>query len=230
MKKALALILAMVMLSSMAAVSCAETYDYVPCIGVSIWNTEDPLGSACKLLIDEAAEALGVRVVWAEYGNDPEQVSASVVSLAPEMCDGIIVCCKDPSVMDPVIEFCNEEEIFLVQYFSSPPEGETYEKACTYLYYIGDVRPDDLLSDENTTDSPEASLYAFLMVYNVIFGNYGMYDTAFHDIPCPPVTDLSDYRLPYTADEIRQLATLNVDLLHAVCAGEPLEEALQENN
>ena len=219
MKKALALILAMVMLSSMAAVSCAETYDYVPCIGVSIWNTEDPLGSACKLLIDEAAEALGVRVVWAEYGNDPEQVSASVVSLALEMCDGIIVCCKDPSVMDPVIEFCNEEEIFLVQCFSGLPEGETYEKARTYLYYIGDVRPDDLLSDENTTDSPEASLYAFLMVYN-----------AFHDMPCPPVTDLSDYRLPYTADEIRQLATLNLDLLHAVCAGVPLEEALQENN
>lgn len=50
-------------------------------IGVSIWSSTDVLGSQCKLILDEAAKALGVQVQYVDQGHVSEKVTASVEQL-----------------------------------------------------------------------------------------------------------------------------------------------------
>ena len=61
-------------------------------IGVSIWSSTDVLGSQCKLILDEAAKALGVQVQYVDQGHVSEKVTASVEQLAAAGCQGIIIC------------------------------------------------------------------------------------------------------------------------------------------
>ena len=58
-------------------------------IGVSIWSSTDVLGSQCKLILDEAAKALGVQVQYVDQGHVSEKVTASVEQLAAaSVCQG----------------------------------------------------------------------------------------------------------------------------------------------
>ena len=50
-------------------------------IGVSIWSSTDVLGSQCKLILDAAADALGVEVQYVDQGHVSEKVTASVEQL-----------------------------------------------------------------------------------------------------------------------------------------------------
>ena len=50
-------------------------------IGVSIWSSTDVLGSQCKRILDAAAEALGVNVMYVDQGHVSEQVTDSVDKL-----------------------------------------------------------------------------------------------------------------------------------------------------
>ena len=61
-------------------------------IGVSIWSSTDVLGSQCKLILDKAAEALGVQVQYVDQGHVSEKVTASVEQLCAAGCQGIIIC------------------------------------------------------------------------------------------------------------------------------------------
>ena len=61
-------------------------------IGVSIWSSTDVLGSQCKLILDEAAKALGVNVQYVDQGHVSEKVTASVEQLCAAGCQGIIIC------------------------------------------------------------------------------------------------------------------------------------------
>ena len=61
-------------------------------IGVSIWSSTDVLGSQCKMIIDKAAEALGVQVQYVDQGHVSEKVTASVEQLCAAGCKGIIIC------------------------------------------------------------------------------------------------------------------------------------------
>lgn len=65
---------------SEAAASTIDNKDIK--IGVSIWSSTDVLGSQCKLIIDEAAKALGVQVQYVDQGHVSEKVTASVEQLA----------------------------------------------------------------------------------------------------------------------------------------------------
>ncbi|MBQ9862730.1 MAG: hypothetical protein IJM28_02360, partial [Lachnospiraceae bacterium] len=47
----------------------AATSDENIKIGVSIWSSTDVLGSQCKLILDEAAKALGVQVQYVDQGH-----------------------------------------------------------------------------------------------------------------------------------------------------------------
>ena len=59
-------------------------------IGVSIWSSTDVLGSQCKTIIDEAAEALGdVEVQYVDQGHVSEKVTASVEQLCAAGCQGV---------------------------------------------------------------------------------------------------------------------------------------------
>ena len=65
---------------SEAAASTIDNKDIK--IGVSIWSSTDVLGSQCKLIIDEAAKALGVQVQYVDQGHVSEKVTASVEQLS----------------------------------------------------------------------------------------------------------------------------------------------------
>ena len=61
-------------------------------IGVSIWSSTDVLGSQCKRILDAAADALGVELVYVDQGHVSEKVTASVENLVASGCQGIIIC------------------------------------------------------------------------------------------------------------------------------------------
>ena len=78
--------------STSAASTATETDNSKIKIGVSIWSSTDVLGSQCKLILDEAAKALGVEVQYVDQGHVSEKVTASVEQLCAAGCQGIIIC------------------------------------------------------------------------------------------------------------------------------------------
>ena len=114
MKKILALALAVVMLCGLMVTAHAD--DKIK-IGVSIWSSTDTLGSECKRLIDAAAEALDVEVQWVDQAHISEQVTASAETLAMADCDGIIICNSASAEMGSVIKTCDENEVYVAQFF-----------------------------------------------------------------------------------------------------------------
>ena len=79
-------------------------------IGVSIWSSTDVLGSQCKLILDEAAKALGVQVQYVDQGHVSEKVTASVEQLAAAGCQGIIICNSSDTEMTSAIKTCNDKK------------------------------------------------------------------------------------------------------------------------
>ena len=73
-------------------------------IGVSIWSSTDVLGSQCKLILDEAAAALGVQVMYVDQGHVSEKVTASVEQLCAAGCQGIIICNSSDTEMASAIK------------------------------------------------------------------------------------------------------------------------------
>ena len=138
MKKVLALVLAVSMVFSLSLVACAKPIK----IGISIWSSTDTLGSECKRIIDAAAAALGVETQWVDQAHISEQVTASAETLALAGCDGIIICNSASAEMGSVIKTCNENEVYVAQFFrvidkdANPAE---YAQALASPYYVGAV-------------------------------------------------------------------------------------------
>ena len=82
-KKITSVILSAAMAASLLGVNAAPVMaaDEPIKIGVSIWSSTDVLGSQCKLILDAAAEALGVDVQYVDQGHVSEKVTASVDQL-----------------------------------------------------------------------------------------------------------------------------------------------------
>ena len=81
-------------------------------IGVSIWSSTDVLGSQCKLILDEAAKALGVQVQYVDQGHVSERVTASVEQLCAAGCKGIIICNSSDTEMASAIKTCNDNGVY----------------------------------------------------------------------------------------------------------------------
>ena len=139
MKKVIALVLALVLVMSLALTACAENIK----IGVSIWSSTDTLGSECKRIIDAAAEALGdVEVQYVDQAHISEQVTASAETLAMADCDGIIICNSASAEMGSVIKTCEDNEVYVAQFFRViDPEAnpDEYAQASASPYYVGAV-------------------------------------------------------------------------------------------
>ena len=86
-------------------------------IGVSIWSSTDTLGKPSKDMIDAAAEALGVEVMYVDQAHISEQVTASVETLVAAGCDGIIVCNSSAAEMTSIINTCNEYKVYVAQFY-----------------------------------------------------------------------------------------------------------------
>ena len=139
MKKILALVLALSLLCGLMVTAHAE--DKIK-IGISIWSSTDTLGSEVKRLIDAAAEALDVEVQWVDQAHISEQVTASAETLAMADCDGMIICNSSSSEMGSVIKTCNDNEMYVAQFFrvidpAAYPDEDAAAKASKY--YVGAV-------------------------------------------------------------------------------------------
>ena len=120
-------------------------------IGVSIWSSTDVLGSQCKLIIDEAAKALGVKVQYVDQGHVSEKVTASVEQLCAAGCQGIIICNSSDSEMASAIKTCNQNKVYLAQFFriiSKDNSADIYKAATESPYYIGAVHEDEVANGE----------------------------------------------------------------------------------
>ncbi len=116
-------------------------------IGVSIWSSTDTLGSQCKRILDLAAEALDVEIMYVDQAHISEQVTASAETLAAAGCDGIVICNSASAEMTSVINTANDNEMYVAQFFRSiNPEDNPaeYELAQTSPYYVGAVHEDEV--------------------------------------------------------------------------------------
>ena len=115
-------------------------------IGVSIWSSTDVLGSQCKLILDEAAEALGVQVMYVDQGHVSEKVTASVEQLCAAGCQGIIICNSSDTEMASAIKTCNDNQVYLAQFFriiSQENSADIYQAAVDSEYYVGAVHENE---------------------------------------------------------------------------------------
>ena len=120
-------------------------------IGVSIWSSTDVLGSQCKLILDAAADALGVEVQYVDQGHVSEKVTASVEQLVAAGCQGIIICNSSDTEMTSAIKTCNDNGVYLAQFFRIIGEtnsADIYQAAKDSAYYIGAVHEDEPANGE----------------------------------------------------------------------------------
>lgn len=120
-------------------------------IGVSIWSSTDVLGSQCKLILDAAADALGVEVQYVDQGHVSEKVTASVEQLVAAGCQGIIICNSSDTEMTSAIKTCNDNGVYLAQFFriiSETNSADIYQAAKDSAYYIGAVHEDEPANGE----------------------------------------------------------------------------------
>ena len=121
-------------------------------IGVSIWSSTDTLGSQCKRMLDEAAKALNVKLVYVDQAHISEQVTASAETLAAAGVDGMIICNSASAEMTSVINTCTQNQIYLAQFFrvidpkSNPNEYALGQRS---TYYLGAVHEDEVANGTN---------------------------------------------------------------------------------
>ena len=133
--------------STSAASTATETDNSKIKIGVSIWSSTDVLGSQCKLILDEAAKALGVEVQYVDQGHVSEKVTASVEQLCAAGCQGIIICNSSDTEMTSAIKTCNDNKVYLAQFFriiSKDDNPDIYQAATDSPYYVGAVHENEV--------------------------------------------------------------------------------------
>lgn len=121
-------------------------------IGVSIWSSTDVLGSQCKKMLDAAAQALGVQLMYVDQGHVSEKVTASVETLCAAGCKGIIICNSSDSEMTSSINTCNSAGVYLAQFFriiSKEKSPQIYSMGQSSQYYLGAVHEDEVVNGYN---------------------------------------------------------------------------------
>lgn len=115
-------------------------------IGVSIWSSTDVLGSQCKRILDEAADALGVQIQYVDQGHVSEKVTSSVEQLVAAGCQGIIICNSSDTEMTSAIKTANDNKVYLSQFFriiDKDKNADIYKLATDSPYYIGAVHENE---------------------------------------------------------------------------------------
>ena len=116
-------------------------------IGISIWSSTDVLGSQCKRILDAAAEALGVQIQYVDQAHVSEKVTASVEQLCAAGCQGIIVCNSADTEMTSAIKTCNDNGVYLSQFFrviSEKDNPDIDQVAKDSEYFIGAVHENEV--------------------------------------------------------------------------------------
>ena len=121
-------------------------------IGVSIWSSTDTLGSQCKRIVDAAAKALDVDVMYVDQGHISEQVTASAETLCAAGCDGIIICNSASAEMTSVINTCTQNKVYVAQFFriiNQDTNPNEFKLAQQSPYYVGAVHENEIDNGKN---------------------------------------------------------------------------------
>ena len=123
--------------------------DDVVRIGVSIWGYTDALGTKVYNFLNYAADALDCEVEFVATGFDTEETVASIENLCARGCDGIIVCNSSDGVMPKLIKICEDNEVYLAQFFRKINDPEVMKIAEGSKYYIGTTHEDEISTGYN---------------------------------------------------------------------------------
>ncbi len=116
-------------------------------IGVSMWSSSDTVGSRCKWILSDAAKGMNVELVFCDNANTHDRFLDSIDKLIDMGCRGIIVCNCTDEEMSWVIDRCDENEIFVAQFFKGIDQKrdiELFRKAIDSPYYVGSVHEDEV--------------------------------------------------------------------------------------
>ncbi|MFA7559298.1 MAG: substrate-binding domain-containing protein, partial [Sphaerochaeta sp.] len=150
MKKALLILFSLVLVSSLLFAGGSgekATAAKKPLIGVSIWSSTDTLGSQVKRILDAAAKALDVNVMYVDQGHISEQVTASAETLVAAGVDGFIICNSASAEMTSVINTATRNKVYTAQFFRViDPVANPNEHALAVAspYYVGSVHEDEV--------------------------------------------------------------------------------------
>ena len=150
MKKFLLYVLALVMVMGFCAAPAVAADDIT--IGVSIWSSTDTLGSQVKRILDAAAEALGVSVMYVDQAHISERVTASMETLAAAGVDGVIICNSSSAEMTSVINTANQNQVYVAQFFrviNQELNPNEHALASSSPYYVGAVHEDEVANGAN---------------------------------------------------------------------------------
>jgi ribose transport system substrate-binding protein len=121
-------------------------------IGVSIWSSTDTLGSQCKRILDAAASALNVKIMYVDQGHISEKVTASAETLAAAGCQGMVICNSASAEMNAVINTCTKDKMYVAQFFriiDKTANPNEYKLACQSPYYVGAVHENEIDNGNN---------------------------------------------------------------------------------
>ncbi len=118
-------------------------------IGVSIWGYTDALGTKVYNFLNYAADALDAEVEFVATGFDTEQTVASIENLVASGCDAIIVCNSSDGVMPKLIKICDDNGVYLAQFFRKIADPEVLKIAESSKYYIGTTHEDEISTGYN---------------------------------------------------------------------------------
>ena len=122
-------------------------------IGVALWSSSDVLGSRCREIIMEAADALDVDVEFYDHGFSPGREIVAVQSLIADGCQGVVLCNSSDLHMDAIIDECDYAGTYLAQSFRAINRDMypgTYNKALESAYYVGCVHENEIENGRNT--------------------------------------------------------------------------------
>ena len=149
MKKVMMILFSVILVSSLLFAGGAgeKASTAKPLIGVSIWSSTDTLGSQVKRMLDAAAKALDVDVMYVDQGHISERVTASAETLVAAGVDGFIICNSASAEMTSVINTANRNKVYTAQFFRViDPVANPNEHALAVAspYYVGSVHEDEV--------------------------------------------------------------------------------------
>ena len=112
-------------------------------IGVAIWAYTDALGKDVYDFLNYTAQALDCDVEFAANGFDTEETVANIENLIASGCDAIIVCNSSDGIMPKLIKTCDENGVYLAQFFRVINDEGVAQMAGESEYFLGCTHEDE---------------------------------------------------------------------------------------
>lgn len=113
-------------------------------IGVIIQNTDDAVMSAVKRLLDSAADALNVELIYKTGDLDGESQISAVENVIAAGAEGIMVWPLAGAIIPRLLQICSDAEVAYVQMFESIDDPDIAAQAKANPYYLGYATEDQI--------------------------------------------------------------------------------------